>query len=162
VSSRTEEARVIDLSLVIFVVIVVATASTGVLFRPGAWYATLRKPAWTPPDRAFGPIWTVLYIGIAVAGWLVWRAEGPGLAIALWGCQILFNALWSWLFFGIRRMDLAFVDVVLLWLSVAAFILAALPVSTVAAMLFVPYLVWVTIAATLNRTVQRLNPEVAR
>ena len=104
-----------DLSLLVFVALVIATAATGVLFQPGAWYERLAKPSWTPPNWLFGPVWSVLYIMIAVAGWLVWSAEGAGLAIALWACQLVLNGLWSFQFFGIRRMDLAMVDVTLLW-----------------------------------------------
>jgi benzodiazapine receptor len=147
-----------DLSLVVFIVLVVATASTGILFQPGAWYEGLSKPGWTPPNWLFGPVWSVLYLMIAVAGWLVWRIEGAGLAMLLWLAQLVLNGMWSWLFFGRRRMDLAFVDVVALWLTIAGFILAAWPVSGMAALLFVPYLVWVTIAGALNRAVWRLNP----
>ncbi len=146
-----------DWTLLVFFALVVATASTGIFFQPGAWYAQMRKPSWTPPNWAFGPVWTVLYIMIAIAGWLVWREAGPGPAIFLWGAQLVLNGLWSWLFFGRRRMDLAFVDVVLLWLSVAAFAVAAIPVSTTASLLFLPYLVWVTIAGALNLTVWRMN-----
>lgn len=156
------EQTVFDLALLVFVALVVATASTGILFQPGAWYESLRKPGWTPPNWLFGPVWSVLYIMIAVAGWLVWRAEGFGLALALWVAQLALNGAWSWLFFGRRRMDAAFADVTLLWLSIAGFIAAALPVSQAAALLFVPYLVWVTIAAALNYTVWRMNPGAAR
>lgn len=151
-----------DWTLLVFLALVVATASTGILFQPGAWYAQLRKPGWTPPNWAFGPVWTVLYIMIAIAGWLVWREAGWGPAIFLWAAQLVLNATWSWLFFGRRRMDLAFVDVVLLWLSVAAFAVAASPVSTTASLLFLPYLVWVTIAGALNLTVWRMNQAVRR
>lgn len=151
-----------DLGLLVFVALVIATASTGILFQPGAWYETLNKPSWTPPNWLFGPVWSILYIMIAVAGWLVWRAEGAGPAILLWGCQLVLNGLWSFLFFGIRRMDLAMVDVLLLWLAIASFIAVALPVSQAAALLFIPYLVWVSIAAGLNLSVWRMNPEAAR
>lgn len=147
----------IDLSLAVFVVLVIATASTGILFRPGDWYETLRKPAWTPPNWLFGPVWMVLYVMIAVAGWLVWKSADGSAALSLWAAQLALNGLWSYLFFGQRRMDLAFVDVVLLWLAIAGFILLAWPASPIAATLFVPYLVWVTIAAALNLTVWRLN-----
>lgn len=148
----------LDWTLLIFVILVVAAAASGVFFQPGDWYAGLRKPWWTPPNWLFGPVWSVLYIMIAVAGWLVWRASPGGAAIWLWGLQLAVNAGWSGFFFGMRRMDLAFADVVLLWLCVAGFILVAAGTSVVAALLFVPYLVWVTIAGTLNWTVWRMNP----
>ena len=147
----------LDWSLAVFFVLVVATASSGVFFKPGEWYRKLRKPAWTPPNWVFGPVWSVLYIMIAIAGWLVWRDGQPGLALGLWVAQLLLNAGWSGLFFGMRRMDLALYDVALMWLIVAGFIIAAAGISAVAAWLFVPYLIWVTIAGTLNWSVLRLN-----
>lgn len=138
-----------------------ATALSGVLFTPGAWYASLRKPAWTPPNWLFGPVWSVLYVMIAIAGWLVWRVDPTGPAVWLWGLQLVLNFLWSGLFFGLRRMDLAFVDLALMWLTIAAFIVFASSVSATAALLFVPYLIWVTIAGALNLTVWRMNPDAA-
>lgn len=136
----------------------VVAASSGAIFKPGDWYRRLRKPVWTPPSWAFGPVWSVLYLMIAVAGWLVWREGSPGVAIWFWALQLVVNAAWSGLFFGIRRMDLALYDVVLLWIVVAGFILTAWTISMPAALLFVPYLIWVTIAGTLNWTVLRMNP----
>ncbi|MDP3899381.1 MAG: TspO/MBR family protein [Mesorhizobium sp.] len=138
--------------------LVVVTAGSGVFFKPGEWYRGLRKPVWTPPNWLFGPVWSVLYIMIAVAGWLVWRADPAGPAVWLWALQLILNGLWSWLFFGRRRMDQAFVDLGAMWLTIAAFIIVAWPVSTLAAILFMPYLLWVTIAGALNLTVWRMNP----
>ncbi len=151
----------LDWSLAVFIALVVAAASSGVFFQPGDWYQSLRKPRWTPPDWVFGPVWSILYLMIAIAGWLVW-SEAPGsAAIWFWGLQLLANAAWSGLFFGMRRMDIAFGGVALLWLLVAGFLVTALPISTAAALLFVPYLVWVTIAGALNWTVWRMNPTQA-
>lgn len=148
-----------DWSLLVFFVLVVVAASSGVLFQPGEWYATLRKPRWTPPNWLFGPVWSVLYIMIAIAGWMVWKAAPGSAAMWLWGLQLVLNAAWSGLFFGMRRMDLAFYCVAALWICVAGFIVAAAGISAGAALLFVPYLIWVTIAAALNRTVWRMNPD---
>ena len=150
-----------DWSLAVFVVLVVVAASSGVFFQPGDWYKSLRKPSWTPPSWAFGPVWSVLYLMMAFAGWLVWRAEPAGTAIWIWAFQLVVNAAWSGIFFGMRRMDLAFYWIVLLWLLVAGFIVTAAPTSTTAALLFVPYLIWVTIAGALNWTVWRMNPSAA-
>lgn len=147
-----------DLSLTAFVVLVLAAASSGMLFQPKEWYRSLRKPSWTPPNWAFGPVWLVLYVMIAIAGYRVWSAAGMSLPIVFWVAQLVFNALWSYLFFSRRRMDLAFKDAIAMWLSIAAFIVTAWPISHLASLLFVPYLVWVTIAAALNRTVWRMNP----
>lgn len=148
----------LDWSLAVFVMLVVGAASSGVLFKPGEWYRALSKPRWTPPNWLFGPVWSVLYVMIAVAGWLIWRAQPSHAAMWFWGLQLVINTVWSGIFFGMRRMDLAFADIVLLWLSVAGFILTAAAVSSTAALLFVPYLIWVTIAGALNWTVWRMNP----
>ena len=150
-----------DWSLLVFFLLMVATGTSGAFFQPGEWYRGLRKPGWTPPNWLFGPVWTSLYVMIAIAGWLVWRNAPAGPAIWLWGAQLVVNFGWSALFFGMRRMDLAFYDVVLMWLLIAAFIVAAAPISLTAAVLFVPYLIWVTIAGTLNWTVWRMNPSQA-
>jgi len=147
------------MALLIFTLLTFAAASTGAIFKPDTWYKNLNKPRWTPPNIVFPIVWTLLYIMIAAAGWLVWREPNNGLALAFWALQWVFNASWSWLFFGRRRMDLGFADICLLWASAAGFILAAWPVSPLAALLFVPYLIWVSIAAALNLTVWRLNAE---
>ena len=150
-----------DISLFVFIGLAVVTAMTGILFQPGEWYKSLDKPSWTPPDWLFGPVWSVLYLMMAVAGWLVWTGLGMSAALVLWGLQLVLNGMWSWLFFGRRRMDLAFVDVVFLWLSIAGFILVVAASIPVAALLFAPYLLWVTIASALNLSVWRRNPQAA-
>lgn len=145
------------LALGLFFGAAVATASSGAIFSPGAWYAGLAKPRWNPPDWLFGPAWAVLFCAIAVAGWLVWRAAGFGPALIAYAVQLVLNAAWSWLFFGLRRPDLAFCELCLLWLSIALCIALFLPVSGTAALLFAPYLAWVTFAGVLNFTLWRLN-----
>lgn len=143
-----------------FLLASLAVASSGILFKPGAWYRILRKPSWTPPNRAFPIVWSVLYVMIAVSGWLAWRAGGfPIVPFGIFATQLVLNFLWSMLFFGWRRPDLAFLDIVLLWLAVALNILLFWPLSTLAALLLVPYLVWVTVAASLNLALWRLNRE---
>ncbi len=137
-------------------------ALSGALFRPGDWYETLVKPWWRPPNWLFGPAWTVLYTMIAIAGWLVWRKAGfagAAVPLAIYGVQLLLNALWSGIFFGMKRMDLAFYELVGLWLSILATILAFATVDTTPAWLLVPYLGWVTFAGYLNLTMWRLNPQ---
>ena len=145
------------MAAVVFIAIVFLAASSGALFKPGEWYESLRKPAWTPPKWAFPVVWTLLYAGIAYAGWSIWTLAGWSLPLLFWGLQIVVNALWSWIFFGLRQMRLALVDIALLWASVLGFIITAWPVSEVAALLFVPYLLWVSTAGMLNFTVMRLN-----
>jgi translocator protein len=147
-------------ALAVFVLANLAAASSGAVFRPGEWYASLAKPAWTPPNWAFPLVWSILFVLNAVAGWLVWTAAGSGAALplAVYGASLMINASWSAVFFGARRMGLGFVVVVLLWLSIAAVMGLFAPVSPLAAGLIAPYLVWVTIASALNLRVWQLNP----
>jgi translocator protein len=138
--------------------LVLAAALFGGMFTPGDWYASLEKPSWNPPGWVFGPVWTILYVMIAIAGWLAWRGRDRSrLPITLWGGQLLLNALWSWLFFGLERSGFAFVDIVILWLLIAAFIVSAWRISRPASLLFVPYALWVGFAAALNFAIWRLN-----
>lgn len=145
------------LSLLVFLALVVAAASSGALFMPGPWYATLSKPSWTPPDWAFPVAWTILYLTIAIAGWLVWRSGGWTTAIAIWGVGLVLNALWSYIMFGRQDIFTALIDVSGLWLATAAFAIAAWPLDHRASLLFLPYLAWVSFAAALNFAVWRLN-----
>ncbi|OCW58139.1 TspO/MBR family protein [Hoeflea olei] len=147
------------MSAIVIIIVVLATASSGAIFKPGEWYQHLRRPSWTPPNWAFPLVWSILYVAIGVSGWLLWQAQGLSLAMVVWGAQMVLNAAWSWLFFGLRRMDLAFVDVCAMFVLIALYIALVLPVSTIAALLFMPYAAWVIAAATLNRAVWRLNPE---
>ena len=140
-------------------------AMTGAFFRPGEWYERLNKPSWRPPNRLFAPVWTILYLMIAVSGWLVWRQAGfvgAALPLAVYALQLVLNAAWTPLFFGLHRPDLGFVDIVLVWLFIVAAIVLFVPISVAAAVLLVPYLVWVTFATALNFAVWRLNRSVAR
>ena len=140
-----------------FAALCFAAALSGALFKPGAWHAALAKPRWHPPNWLFGPAWGVLYLMIATAGWMVWNAAGFSAALAAWGVQLVLNAGWSWLFFGLRRPDLAFAEVLLLWLSIAACVVLFAPISTTATLLMVPYLAWVAFASALNFSMWRLN-----
>lgn len=148
------------LSLAGFFAICFLAASSGGIFSPGDWYEQLAKPRWTPPNWAFPLVWGILFLMIAVAGWLVWRAGSwadiwP--ALTLYGVQLLFNAGWSAIFFGLKRPDLGLIEVAFLWTSILACILAFVPLSLLAALLMLPYLVWVSIAAMLNYQIWRLN-----
>jgi tryptophan-rich sensory protein len=124
------------------------------------WYPTLNKPWWTPPDWVFGPVWTALYLMMAVAAWLVWRRAGwPGgrTALVLFAVQLVLNAAWSGLFFALRDPGAAFAEVVVLWAAIAATLVAFGRVSRVAAGLLVPYLLWVTYATALNGAIWVMN-----
>jgi len=143
--------------LLVFLLLVAATAYTGMTYLPGPFYAALEKPAWTPPNEVFPPVWAALYVLIAIAGWIVWRAQGFGPLLWLWLLHLFLNGVWSYLMFGEKQITYALVDIAALWLAILAFILVAWPVRRSAALLFVPYLLWVTYAAALNFEVWRLN-----
>ncbi|MBP9200536.1 MAG: tryptophan-rich sensory protein [Gemmatimonadales bacterium] len=135
-------------------------ATIGGLASPGQWYERVNKPSWNPPNAVFAPVWTVLFILMGVAAWLVWlrRGEtGVTLALALFVGQLVLNVLWSWLFFHWHRMDLAFYELLLFWVVILATLVAFWQVRPLAGWLFVPYLVWVTFAGYLNLTLWRLN-----
>jgi tryptophan-rich sensory protein len=137
-----------------------AAAALGGLFMPGEWYASLKKPAWNPPGWIFGRVWTALYAMMAVAAWLVWKRGGFAAQrrpLALFLVQLALNAAWTPLFFGLHRPGLAFAEILLLWLAIAATIAVFRRVSRAAAWLLMPYLVWVSFAAALNFTLWRLN-----
>ena len=140
-----------------------AAAIGGLAMRggPGAWYADLVKPSWTPPGWLFGPVWTLLYIMMAVAAWRVWRQDGlagarPALALFL--VQLVLNAAWTPIFFGLHRPGWAFAEICVLWAAIAATSGAFFAKSILAGALMIPYLVWVSFAAALNFAIWRANP----
>ena len=140
-----------------FVGVCFLAAMSGAFFRPGAWYENLAKPWWRPPRFLFAPAWTFLYITMAISGWLVWTKAGFAAPLEVYFVSLVFNSAWSAFFFGLRRPDLAFLDVVLLWLSIAATIAVFYPVEKLAAYLLLPYLGWVTFAGALNFTIWQMN-----
>ena len=147
-------------SLLIFVFVCMAAATPGIVFRPGEWYRRLAKPSWCPPDWVFGPVWFVLYLSIAVSGWLVWRQGGfekAAFPLLVYGIQLVLNGLWSSLFFGLRRPDLALIEIAFLGLAIAATLATFYPISPIAGLLLAPYLAWISFAAVLNYDVWRLN-----
>jgi len=126
----------------------------------GDWYPTLTKPSFNPPNWIFGPVWTVLYLMMAIAGWFAWRAGPPPPAAAVWTpyfTQLALNTAWSGIFFYLHAPGWAFAEIILLWLAIAATIAAFARRSKVAAWLLVPYLAWVSFAALLNFSLWRLN-----
>lgn len=144
-----------------FVVASFAAAALGGMTTAGAvrnWYPTIAKPTWTPPSWIVGPVWTALYAMMAVAGWLVCRRVGWGVALVWFAVQLALNATWSPVFFGMHRIGLALVNIVLLWLAIAGTTMAFWRVVPMAGWLFVPYLVWVSFATALNFAIWRLNP----
>jgi tryptophan-rich sensory protein len=135
----------------------------GGLMTPRAeWYAQLKKPAWQPPGWAFGPAWTIILGLAAWSGVIAWNAadspaQRQGIVI-LFAVNGLFHFLWSPLFFKFQRPDWALIEVPFLWGSILALVLGLWPISQDAALLNLPYLLWVSFAAFLNLTIVRLNP----
>jgi tryptophan-rich sensory protein len=116
-----------------------------------SFYAQLTKPSWAPPARVFGPVWSALYALMGVAAWLVWRSGGPRrAALGLFWAQLAANALWSWLFFGWRQGALAAMEVLVLLALIVATTVAFWRVRRLAALLLVPYLLWVAFASVLT------------
>lgn len=150
-------------ALVVILVSCFAAAGLGaVATTPNipTWYAALAKPSWNPPNWLFGPVWTALYIGMAVAAWLVWRQGGVRQArrpLTLFAVQLALNAAWSWIFFGCHMPGAAFVEILALLVAIAATTIAFWTRSTAAGILMLPYLGWVAFASVLNFTIWRLN-----
>ena len=149
------------LSLVVFLLVSFSAAVAGAFSPPGAWFESLHKPWFNPPGWLFGPVWTVLYATIGVSAWWVYRAHGwngARVALAVWLVQMVFNAAWSPVFFGMQRPDLALWVMGGLWLSIIATMVSFWPLHRGAVVLLIPYLCWVSFAACLNVALWRLNP----
>ena len=137
-----------------------AAAALGGFFGPGEWYAGLNKPTWNPPGWIFGPVWSALYTLMGVAAWLVWRQGGwsaQRVPLCRFLVQLALNAIWTPLFFGLQRPDLAFAEILLLLLAIVWTLAAFRRVHRTAAWMLVPYLAWVSFAAVLNGTLWRMN-----
>jgi tryptophan-rich sensory protein len=151
------------LGLIISIAICYGTAGLGGLVTAPQvtdWYAKLAKPEWTPPDWVFGPVWTVLYLCMAVAVWLVWRQAGIAAAkvpLALFAAQLVLNGFWSVVFFGLQQPGIAALEIALLWAAILATVIAFWNRSMWASLLLVPYLGWVSFAVLLNWRIWRMN-----
>ncbi len=147
------------LSLAVFLVVVAGGGLTiGLLTLPGEWYALLAKPAFNPPDWIFGPVWTLLYILVAVAGWRTWLRDPGGMAMRIWAAQLVLNFAWSPVFFGAHMPLPALFVIVALLATILLFIArSAADGDRVAAWLFAPYALWVAFAMLLNASIVALN-----
>ncbi|KPB88839.1 tryptophan-rich sensory protein TspO [Pseudomonas syringae group genomosp. 3] len=141
----------------IFLLACSAAAATGIIFKPGAWYESLQKPAFTPPNWAFPVAWTTLYLLLAWAGYRLTLLPGSETVLALWAAQIALNTLWTPVFFGANRVIAAMVILALLWIVVATMIVMALQLDIITGLILFPYLVWLSVAAALNFSILRHN-----
>ena len=164
-NSRSRSLPAQAIGLLGWIVLSFAASGVGAFASMGAasFYEQLARPDWAPPPGIFGPVWSTLYLLMALAAWLVWREpDSPGrkLALALFVVQLGVNALWSWLFFRWRMGALAFGDVGLLLALVAATLVAFWRIRPLAGILLVPYLGWVSFARALTWAIWRANPEL--
>ena len=148
--------------LLIFVLVTVAIGAFGSFFtQPNipTWYAQLNHPAITPPNWVFGPVWTTLYVMMAVAAWRVWRMTGlKSREMLAWTVQLALNFAWSAIFFGLHRIGAALIEIVLLDLAILTTLLLFWRRDRIAGMLLVPYLAWTCFATLLTWRFAALNP----
>jgi translocator protein len=145
-------------SLVLFLALVLGGGLViGFVIAPGSWYAALSKPPFSPPNWIFAPVWTTLYIMIAIAGWRAWDQGRSKAPMTLWWAQLALNFIWSPVFFSAHRIDIAFAVCVLLLITVAGFIMTIWRQDKIASLLFAPYAVWVAFASVLNGAIWLLN-----
>jgi benzodiazapine receptor len=147
-------------SLAFFVALCFSVAATGAFFPPDDWYASLARPTYAPPNWVFGPVWTVLYLMMAISGWLVWKSPkstSKRQAMLAFGGQLLLNAAWSAIFFGLHEPGWSLVEICFLWLAILTTIALFRRHSTAAAVLLMPYLAWVSFATVLNYGFWSLN-----
>ncbi len=149
------------LLFLIFLAACCAAGATGALFAPGAWYRQLQKPRWTPPGWVFSVMWVALYLLMSWAATRIASSPGGGVALALWALQIALNTLWTPVFFGLHRIRAGLLIIGLLWVAVAATCAAFFLLDAWAGAMLLPYLGWVSVAAALNSSILRLNPELA-
>jgi translocator protein len=153
------KTRAVELgSLVLFVALVLGGGLIiGFVTAPGAWYATLSKPPFSPPNWIFAPVWSTLYFIIAAAGWRVWRKDGNSAQMKLWWGQLALNFIWSPIFFSGHRIDIALGVIVLLLITIIGFMVITWRQDKIASLLFAPYAAWVAFASVLNGAIWLLN-----
>jgi tryptophan-rich sensory protein len=149
--------------LFVSIVISLSAGFLGSVFTTPAvksWYLTINRPTWNPPSWLFGPVWTILFIMMGVALYLIWTAKMNNkvrTALKMFAAQLVLNVLWSVFFFGMGNFWLAFGEIIVLWIFILLTIVSFGKVSKTAAWLLVPYILWVTFASYLNYTIASLN-----
>jgi benzodiazapine receptor len=150
-------------SLALCVLVCLGVSALGALATdsdPGSWYEGIEKAPWNPPSWVFGPVWTVLYISIGVALWIIWRSRPSprrSRALTIFAVQLLLNLAWSWLFFGLEQPLLALVDLAFLVGALVVLLRVAWWETPIASLIMLPYLLWCSFAVTLNGAVVLLN-----
>jgi benzodiazapine receptor len=142
-----------SLSLLLFVLLSFSAGWFGSQFKPGAWYNSLAKPIWTPPALAFPIAWTILYALMGTSAWLVWQKRADkeiGWALSAFLLQLIFNAAWSWIFFGRHAIGAALLEIAALWMLIAVTMVLSWRISPAAGWFLAPYLLWVSFAVALN------------
>jgi tryptophan-rich sensory protein len=156
--SAVRHNRQILYAFVIGTLVVGATASVFTEPNIAGWYASLTKPSFNPPNFVFAPVWTALYVMMAVAAWRAWRVEGVrSVALTLYFLQLTLNFLWSLVFFAQHQIAMALADIAGLWIAIVATTIAFFRADQVAGLLMLPYIAWVSFAAVLNADIWRLN-----
>ncbi len=146
------------MSLIFFLILTIGGGLLiGFVTRPGEWYVKLSKPWFTPPNATFGPVWMLLYVMIAIAGWRLFIRDPLGAPITVWTIALALNFAWSPIFFRLHRPLAALFVILLLLATIIAFIALSWAQDTLSALLFVPYAAWVFFATTLNAAIWRLN-----
>ncbi|MEI7998349.1 MAG: TspO/MBR family protein [Candidatus Omnitrophota bacterium] len=151
------------LTLLVFIILCFSAAALGTVFTNSSlksWYPTIKKPLWNPPNWVFAPVWTILFMMMAMAGWMVWERLTQRifcLSMVLFIIQLILNVAWSAVFFGFRSPFLALLEIIFLWLFVGLTMITFLNVYTLAGVLFLPYFLWVSFAAVLNYSIWRKN-----
>jgi translocator protein len=143
------------LGLLAWIVIAFLPSLTAAFVDTGTWYDSLNRPAWTPPSWVFGPVWTLLYLLMGIAAWRVWATHGfaersARLALVLFLVHLIFNAAWTWLFFGLHMLTVAAIEIIILWAMILILTALFWKRDRIAGALLLPYLLWVTYAVTLS------------
>lgn len=157
----TKKQQMIGLAGWFIVCFIVAALGSIASIQAGEFYNQLQRPSWAPPASIFGPMWSLLYAMMAVSAWLVWRVAGfkaNQKALTLFIVQLVVNGFWSWFFFAWQMGAGSFLNIVILWILIVATIVAFWRIQQVAAILLLPYLLWVTFATALNYSVWQANP----
>lgn len=158
-----KKKQIIGLFVWLLISFLAAAVGSAASIQAGPFYSGLVRPDWAPPPQIFGPVWTILYTLMGIAAWLVWRLAGfraARIALSLFLVQLVFNALWSWLFFRWYQGALAFADIILLWALILTTLIAFWRIKPLAGALLIPYLLWVSFALALNYSLWQLNPQI--